>query len=111
MTSSKKGGHVISILADKSWSIIFDHKQKIILGGSEVTDYRTKLLFTKPHLTVDDAWGYRTFIKTVKTGDYEVGETKLILGRYKSKLDLIIKSVIKFLIYNKFGLNGDSLIN
>ena len=97
MTSSKKGGHVTSILANKSWSIIFDHKRKIILDDySYVTEYRKKLLFTKPHLTVDDAWGYRTFIKTVKTGDYEVGETKLTLGRYKSELDLRIKLLLNY---------------
>jgi hypothetical protein len=97
----KKGGHVTSILADKSWSIIFDHKRKIVLGDSSVTDYRTKLFFTEPHNTVEDAWGYRTFNKTVKTGDYEVGETKLTLGRYKSELDLTVKSFIKAL---EFGL-------
>ncbi len=81
----KKGGHVTSVMSDKAWSIIFDHKRKIVLGDEDnVTDYRNKLFFTKPHNTVDDAWGYRTFVKTVKTGDYEVGETKLTLGRYKS---------------------------
>jgi hypothetical protein len=98
----KKGGHVTSVLADKAWSIIFDHKRKIVLGTEDkVTDYRTKLFFTDPHITVDDAWGYRTFVKTVKTGDYEVGETKLTLGRYKSELDLTVKSFIKAL---EFGL-------
>jgi hypothetical protein len=63
----KKGGHVTSILSDKAWSIIFDHKRKIIIGDSNVTDYRTELFFTKPHFTVEDAWGYKTFNKTVKT--------------------------------------------
>jgi hypothetical protein len=95
------------VLSDKAWSIIFDHKRKIVLDDEDnVTDYRTKLFFTQPHLNVDDAWGYRTFVKTVKTGDYEVGETKLTSGHYKSDLDLTIKLFIKFLIYNKFGLNG-----
>jgi hypothetical protein len=99
----KKGGHVTSILSDKSWSIIFDNKRKIKVQGG-ITDYRTKLFFTEPHLTVDDAWGFRTFNKTIKTGDYEVGETKLTLGRYKSELDLTIKSFIKALTHNQFGL-------
>jgi hypothetical protein len=106
----KKGGHVTSVLSDKSWSIIFDHKRKIILEeGDKIRDYRTKLFFTQPHLTVEDAWGYRTFNKTVKTGDYEIGETKLTLGRYKSELDLTIKSFIKALTHNQLGLNSDCL--
>jgi hypothetical protein len=106
----KKGGHVTSILADKSWSIIFDHKRRIILGGSDVTDYRTKLLFTKPHLTVDDAWGYRTFIKTVKTGDYEVGETKLTLGELIKKVVWFNKIILDFINFNKFDPEGKKTI-
>jgi hypothetical protein len=106
----KKGGHVTSVLADKSWSIIFDNKRKIKVQGG-ITDYRTKLFFTEPHLTVDDAWGFRTFNKTVKTGDYEVGESKLTLGRYKSEIDLTIKSFIKALTHNQFGLNSDGFTN
>jgi hypothetical protein len=66
----KKGGHVTSILADKAWSIIFDHKRKVIIEDNDlISDYRNKLFFTKPHFNVEDAWGFRTFNKTVKTGD------------------------------------------
>jgi hypothetical protein len=54
----KKGGHVTSILADKAWSIIFDHKRKIILDEDDsIIDYRNKLFFTQPHLNVENAWG------------------------------------------------------
>jgi hypothetical protein len=48
-------------------------------------------------------------LEIVKVGDYEVGKIKLTLGRYKSELDLTIKSFIKALIHNKFNLNRANL--
>lgn len=93
-----RGGHVTKVFSDRIFRLLYDNKRVII-------DVKDKtLLDSRPLDGIEEGELLRLISKLPKTSQYTRNMSNLASGKYKSKLELVIRNFLKALLKNELNL-------
>lgn len=92
------GGHVTKVFSDRIFRLLYDNKRFIINDKSKT------LLDSRPLHSVNEGALLRYISKLPKMAQYTRNMSNSVSGKYKSKLELIVRNFLKALLKNNLNL-------
>jgi len=99
----KKGGHVTSEYRDQDFRLWYNN-QRVVLDNLKNNEY-LGLLRTRPVETVEEALTLRRYANLTKGGIYHKSTGLKSINKYKSYLELGVRTFIKDVLNNRNGMS------